>query len=131
VQIGRRRITVPFPVDGVIVIPALEEPPVMVTGVREIIQVTPPAVLDKPRSVSFGLMPLDVIRELLERELPEIGAKSDMILRGPEFEGITKIEDGRMTLAIETECRQADAHKVKLYLNSELQKLFAKNGIRI
>ena len=75
--------------------------------------------------------PVDVIRELLERELPEIGAKSDMILRGPEFEGITKIEDGRMTLSIETECRQDHAHKVKLYLNSELQKLFARNGIRI
>ena len=75
--------------------------------------------------------PVDVIRELLERELPEIGAKNGMILHGPEFEGITEIEDGRMTLAIETECRQADAHKVKVYLNSELQKLFAKNGIRI
>jgi hypothetical protein len=36
-----------------------------------------------------------------------------------------------MTLSIETECRQADAGKVKLYINSELQKLFAKNGIRI
>ena len=75
--------------------------------------------------------PVDVIRELLERELPAIGEKNDKILRGPVFEGITKIEDGRMTLSIETECRQADAHKVKLYLNSELQKLFAKNGIRI
>ena len=53
------------------------------------------------------------------------------ILRGPVFEGITEIEDGKMTLSIETECRQADAGKVKLYLNSELQKLFAKNGIRI
>ena len=75
--------------------------------------------------------PVDVIRELLERELPDIGAKNSLILRGPEFEGITQIEDGMMTLSIETECRQADAHKVKLYLNSELQKLFAKNGIRI
>ena len=75
--------------------------------------------------------PVDVIRDLLERELPKIGEKNDMILRGPSFEGITKIEDGRMTLSIETECRQADAHSVKLYLNSELQKVFAKNGIRI
>jgi hypothetical protein len=75
--------------------------------------------------------PVDLISELLERELPAIGAKNSMIVRGPVFEGITEIEDGKMTLSIETECRQADAGKVKPYLNSELQKLFAKNGIRI
>lgn len=75
--------------------------------------------------------PVDLISELLERELPAIGAKNSMIVSGPEFEGITKIEDGKMTLSIETECRQADASRVKLYINSELQKLFAKNGIRI
>jgi hypothetical protein len=61
--------------------------------------------------------PVDLISELLERELPAIGEKNSMIVRGPEFEGITKIEDGKMTLSIETECRQADAGKVKLYLN--------------
>ena len=54
-----------------------------------------------------------------------------MILKGPAFEGITKIEDGMMTLSVETECRQADTHKVKLYVYGELQKLFARNGIRI
>ena len=54
-----------------------------------------------------------------------------MILKGPAFEGITKIEDGMMTLSIETECQQADAYKVKLYVYGELQKLFSKNGIRI
>jgi len=48
-----------------------------------------------------------------------------------DLEGITKIEDGMMTLSVETECRQADTHKVKLYVYGELQKLFARNGIRI
>ena len=107
---------------------------IMVIGNKEI-----QTVINKSRrSTVFNIYfrirsdyPVDLIRELLERELPAIGENNPQILKGPVFEGITKIEDGRMTLSIETECRQADAHKVKLYLNSELQKLFAKNGIRI
>ena len=75
--------------------------------------------------------PVDLVSELLTRELPVIGEKNSLILKGPVFEGITKIEDGMMTLSIETECREADTHKVKLYVYGELQKLFAKNGIRI
>ncbi len=107
---------------------------IMVIGNKEI-----QTVINKSRrSTVFNIYfrirsdyPVDLIRELLERELPAIGENNPQILKGPVFEGITNIEDGKMTLSIETECRQADAHKVKLYVNSELQKLFAKNGIRI
>ena len=75
--------------------------------------------------------PVDVLRALLDRALPEIAAGNSRVLGCPVFEGISQIEDGKMTLVIATECRQADYGKVKLYMNSELQKLFAKNGIRI
>ena len=74
---------------------------------------------------------LDSIRELLERELPQIGAQNSIILSGPTFEGLTKIKNGKMTLSIAAECRQADVGKSKLYLTSELQKLFTRNGIKI
>lgn len=107
---------------------------IMVIGNKEIKTVINKSRRNTTFSTCFKIRsdyPVDLISELLEREFPVIGAKNSMIVRGPIFEGITKIEDGKMTLSIETECRQADAGKVKLYLNSELQKLFAKNGIRI
>ena len=107
---------------------------IMIIGNKEI-----QTVINKSRrSTVFNIRlrlrsdyPVELISELLARELPAIGEKNSMILKGPAFEGITKIEDGMMTLSIETECRQADAYKVKLYVYGELQKLFSKNGIRI
>ena len=107
---------------------------IMVIGNKEI-----KAVLNKSRkNTTFETAvrirsdyPVEVIREMLDRELPAIGAGNALILRGPVFQGITKIEDGKMTLSIETECRQSDSFKVKVYVNSELQKLFARSGIRI
>lgn len=107
---------------------------IMVIGNKEIQTVINKSRRNTAFDISFKIRsdyPVDLIRELLERELPAIGAKNSLIVKGPEFEGITKIEDGMMTLAVETECRQADTHKVKLYVYGELQKLFAKNGIRV
>ena len=107
---------------------------IMVIGNKEIQTVINKSRRNTVFSIHFRLRsdyPIDLIRELLERELPAIGAQNSLIVKGPTFEGITKIEDGMMTLSVETECRQADTHKVKLYVYGELQKLFAKNGIRI
>ena len=106
----------------------------MVIGNKEIQTVINKSRRNTVFSIHFRLRsdyPIDLIRELLERELPAIGAQNSLIVKGPTFEGITKIEDGMMTLSVETECRQADTHKVKLYVYGELQKLFARNGIRI
>ena len=107
---------------------------IMVIGNKEIQTVINKLRRNTVFSIHFRLRsdyPVDLIRELLERELPAIGAQNSLIVKGPTFEGITKIEDGMMTLSVETECRQADTHKVKLYVYGELQKLFARNGIRI
>ena len=107
---------------------------IMVIGNKEIQTVINKSRRNTVFSIHFRLRsdyPVDLIRELLERELPAIGAQNSLIVKGPAFEGITKIEDGMMTLSVETECRQADTHKVKLYVYGELQKLFAKNGIRV
>ena len=107
---------------------------IMVIGNKEI-----STVINKSRRNTVFSVPiiipadyqLDSIRELLERELPEIGARNSIILSGPTFEGLTKIKNGKMTLSIAAECRQADVGKSKLYLTSELQKLFTRNGIKI
>ena len=107
---------------------------IMVIGNKEIQTVINKSRRNTAFDISFRIRsdyPVNLIRELLERELPAIGANNSLILKGPTFEGITKIEDGRMTISIETECRQADAKKVKLYVYGELQKLFAKNGIKV
>lgn len=74
---------------------------------------------------------VDEIREILDRELPAIGARDERILSGPVFDGITKIGYRNMTLSIVTECRQEDCYKVRLFVNSEIEKVFARNGIRI
>ena len=107
---------------------------IMVIGNKEI-----STVINKSRRNTVFSVPiiiqtdyqLDSIRELLERELPQIGAQNSIILSGPTFEGLTKIKNGKMTLSIAAECRQADVGKSKLYLTSELQKLFTRNGIKI
>lgn len=107
---------------------------IMVIGNKEI-----NTVINKSRRNTVFSIPiiihteyrLDSIREMLERELPEIGSKNSIILSGPTFEGLTKIKNGKMTLSIAAECRQADVGKAKLYVTSELQKLFTRNGIKI
>ncbi len=107
---------------------------IMVIGNKEI-----NTVINKSRRNTVFSVPiiipadyqLDMIRELLERELPAIGVQNSIILSGPTFEGLTKIKNGKMTLSIAAECRQADVGKSKLYLTSELQKLFTRNGIKI
>ena len=107
---------------------------ILVIGNKEIASVINKSRKDTEFTIDVSIRsdyPIDVIREILDRELPKIGARNNMILDGPKFQGITEIKDGKMTLAIETECRQADSFNVKLYVNSELQKLFAKNGIRV
>lgn len=107
---------------------------ILVIGNKEISKVINKSRENTVFSINLNIRsdyPIDVIRDLLDNHLPVIGASNSKILSGPDFIGITRIEDGRMTLSIETVCQQADVHKTRLYLTSELQKLFAKNGIRI
>ena len=75
--------------------------------------------------------PIDEIEEMLRRELPKIGEQDRRILAGPEYNGITALEGGTMTLSVTAECREQDLSYVQWMVNRSLQSIFMQNGYRI
>ena len=76
-------------------------------------------------------IPADDLKQMLEAELPEIGRADRRILRGPAYNGISEISNGRMTISVSAECSEEDYHYVKDKLNTSLQRIFRDHGYRI
>ena len=71
------------------------------------------------------------IEQMLKAELPNIGRDDRRILRGPFYNGITKIEEGKITLSVSAECREKDYDYVRDKLNVFLQRVFREHGFKI
>jgi len=75
------------------------------------------------------------LEELLERELPKIGAGNGKIMEGPYLLGVTSLSgDLRksvMTLTIEAMINQKDEDEVTSYLYRELRLLFEREDIEL
>ena len=84
----------------------------------------------------FTKKSLEEIEELFNRELPNIGKKSDDIIRGPVLNGIVKVSRGispknniTFTLQIEFECLEQDNDKVRTFITREVFLLCEREGI--
>ena len=71
------------------------------------------------------------IEQLLKAELPQVSRGDRRILRGPFYNGITKIDEGKMTLSVSAECREEDNDYVRDKLNVFLQRVFREHGLKI
>ena len=76
------------------------------------------------------------MEKLKHRELPNIGKKSDDIIRGPVLNGIVKVSRGispknniTFTPQIEFECLEQDNDKVRTFITREVFLLCEREGI--
>ena len=73
---------------------------------------------------------LDRIEEMLLRELPAYKDKIPGIISGPAFTGVKSVNEGKMTLEIIAEAREADIPSVQLGLNRMLQSLYERKLLK-
>ena len=79
---------------------------------------------------------LEQIEELLVRELPLIGQKSDVLISGPDFGGIVKVSGGgrsgegkTITVCLYYECQERDTHEAKNFVIREFCLLCEREEI--
>lgn len=72
---------------------------------------------------------LPYVREVLEQELPAIGKKSELILKGPVFLGVRETNGTTGTITVTAECRSKDFGKTQSYLNEEVVELLKRKEI--
>ena len=80
-------------------------------------------------------IPLQRVEELLQRELPALGVKSDLIIGAPYYLGVmglgSAVTFGKpcKTLSIGTDCLEKDIEDVELFINREVALLFERENI--
>ena len=82
-------------------------------------------------------VPLLALEELLDRELPEIGGRNSMILKGPYILGVTGqsgefyLDTLLISIKIGAMLEQKNKESVQYYLKRELRLLFEREGITL
>ena len=80
-------------------------------------------------------IPLQRVEELLQRELPALGVKSDLIIGAPYYLGVMGLDSGVTygkpckTLSIGTNCLEKDIEDVELFINREVALIFERENI--
>ena len=98
-------------------------------------------VINKSRYVSTCFIDLRIpstesfshVKEVMTRELPEIGARIDKIIGTPIFTGITNLSGfpGTMAVGIQAQCKEEDFLLVSKALSSELVLLCEREKIEL
>ena len=73
---------------------------------------------------------LEKVRDVMEKNLPEIGKKNDRILSGPHYVGVTEFSGTQITILITAKCQEEDLYPVTGFLNEEICELLMREGIR-
>ena len=63
------------------------------------------------------------LRELFDRELPEVRKINPHIISGPNFDGIIEFNDDRMVISVSAEGPEQYINTIKLDLNQALQSM--------
>lgn len=80
-------------------------------------------------SVTFTVKavdPLDQLEAMLERELPALRDQIPGVIVGPRYAGVTKFEDGTLTLAVSAGGKEEDRIRIQLALNRAIQSLYER-----
>lgn len=67
-------------------------------------------------------LPIDMVTEYLERELPGIREEIPTIISGPEFAGITAIDREHMTIMIAGQCQEKDEGLINRAMNLKIKE---------
>ena len=82
-------------------------------------------------------IPLQQVEQILQRELPALKEKNELILGGPTYAGVTEMGSSEtygtpsITILIKTDCLEKDISAVKLYMNREIVLLFERENIKL
>ena len=74
---------------------------------------------------------------MLQRELPALGEKNDMIIGVPYYLGVKGMGSAVTygtpckTLSIGTDCLEKDIEDVELFINREIALIFERENIRL
>ncbi len=74
---------------------------------------------------------LERVREIMNRELPAIGEKNEMILQGPFYVGAAEVHGTVVTLRFSAECEGRFIPKVTAFLNEEIIEMMKREGIEM
>ena len=128
-EIGVRNTKLRIPVDNILIINNHE--------IKDILNMSKRLSEYKLEIRLTSDQPLIPLEELLERELPLLGAKCSEIVEGPYLIGIDRLSDGGMmikpvfVMVIGAMIQEKDNHQVKLFLNREIKLLFEREGLEL
>ena len=89
-----------------------------------------PSHVSNTVSIEYG-QDLEYVEEVLRRELPEAGRGSAMIIKGPEYKGVSELGENGVQLMFHTVCSERDIKPVSRYVNRSILQIFDRNDIRI
>ena len=93
--------------------------------------------MTKERSVAKAVIAIeygqdiDYVEAVLKRDLPKLKEKNHQILEGPEYLGVTELQDSGVALLITAKCTEQDILDVNRYLNKEVLRIFYRNQINV
>lgn len=96
-------------------------------------------VLNMTKDASYSLCYIDIeygqdieyVEEVLNRELPDLKKKNNLILDGPTFAGVNALGASGVTLLILCKCNEEDILGVNRYLKRGVLQIFYRNNIRV
>lgn len=71
------------------------------------------------------------VENVLTRELPLLKSKDQRIIDGPQYIGISALNDSSISLTVICWCEEENIAGVTRYLNKELLNIFYRNNISI
>lgn len=81
-------------------------------------------------SIEYG-QDIDYVEAVLKRDLPLLREQNPKILDGPDYMGVSELEDSGVKLLVIGKCNEADIKGVTRYMNREILKIFYRNGINV
>ena len=81
-------------------------------------------------SIEYG-QDIDYVEAVLKRDLPLLSEMNPKILSGPEYMGVSELEDSGVKLMIICKCNESDIWGVTRFMNREILKIFYRNGINV
>ena len=74
---------------------------------------------------------IEYVEEVLNRELPDLKKKNNLILDGPTFAGVNALGASGVTLLILCKCNEEDILGVNRYLKRGVLQIFYRNNIKV
>ncbi|MBO7086087.1 MAG: hypothetical protein J6W25_03125, partial [Bacilli bacterium] len=69
---------------------------------------------------------IDNVKEILEKELPSLINDYPLILEGPNFDGVGKIEKDAYTIILSTKVKYEDIDKAKAVIQTKVMEVLGK-----